>query len=148
VSSGIEFRATLQGVAALDKRLAALSNVVGVNIMRSVVRAAMKPAKDQAIALAPIAPNEYRLRDKQLVAPGFGSRAIRVTTKIEQDGALAIAMLGVSKRAFFMVQFVERGTKKMTAKKWLVPAFAGTRPQVEAALAAKLKQRVDAATQE
>lgn len=147
MSSGIELRATLQGVAELDKRLAALSNVVGVSIMRSAVRAGIKPALDQAIALAPISPKEYRLRNHLLVAPGYGARAIRVTTKVEKDGALVTASLGVSKSAFFMVQFVERGTQKMTAKKWLVPAFAGTRPQMEAALAAKLKQRVDKATQ-
>lgn len=145
MSSGIELRATLQGVAALDHTLSQLSNVAGVKIMRSVVRAAIKPALDQAIALAPIAPKEYRLRNHLLVAPGYGARAIRVVVKVENDGALVIATLGVSKAAFFMVQFVERGTQKMAAKKWLVPAFAGTRPQMETTLADKLRQRVLAA---
>ncbi len=85
------------------------------------------------------------MRNGQLVAPGYGQRSIRVTTTTTNDGETVAAILGVRKSAFFMVQFVERGTRKMNAQAWLVPAFAGTRSQVESAFAAKLKERIDKA---
>lgn len=137
---------SLQGVAQLQKQLVDLGQAASIPILRSAVRAGMKVAQVQAIALAPVSPTEYRLRNHQLVAPGYGARSIRITTQKSNDGATVSASLGVRKGAFFMVQFVERGTVRMPANHWLTTAFQGTRPQVESAFAAKLKERIDKVT--
>jgi HK97 gp10 family phage protein len=132
----------LEGVAGLQKKLIELGQVASIKILRSAVIAGMNVAKKQAVARAPIAVHEYRLRNGQLVAPGYGQRSIRITTQVSNDGETVSALLGVRKSAFFMVQFVERGTRKMAAHAWLAPSLAGSIPQVEAAFAAKLAERI------
>lgn len=133
----------LQGVAQLTKQLQQLGAAFTVPVLRSAVRAGIQPAKKQAIAMAPAGSVAHRTYKGRLVAPGFGKRSIRVVTKVNADKTTVSAALGVRREAFYMVNFVERGTSKMPAQPWLRPAMKSTQSEQEAAFAAQLIKRID-----
>jgi predicted transcriptional regulator len=87
----------------------------------------------------------HRTYKGRLVAPGFSSRNTRIVTKADPSGTIVSAALGVRKEAFYAVQFIERelGRSKHTAQPSLRAAMASTQNEQQAALAAKLRERID-----
>lgn len=134
---------SLQGTAELSRQLRALGAAFSVPILRSAVRAGIQPAKKRAEATIPVGLRAHRTYKGRLVAPGFSKRSIRVVTKVSPNKQVVSAALGVRREAFYAVLFTELGTAKIPARPWLRPSMAGTKDEQEAALAAKLKERIE-----
>lgn len=120
---------------------------MSVPILRSAVRAGIRPAFKRAQQTIPIGKAAHRTYKGRLVAPGFSKRSLRIVTKVSQDKQTVSAALGVRREAFYAVLFEELGTAKMPARPWLRPAMAGTQVDQETALAAKLKERIEKVAQ-
>lgn len=144
--------AALQGVAALIQKLRDVGSLDDGKALRAAVRAGMRPALLAARSKIPIAKKPYRLSKVYgggKVDPGYAQKAIRMITTVSPDKQQASALMGVRKKAFFAVSFVELGTSKMAAEPWLRPAFYSTQEAQKEALAAKLAAylaKVSAAT--
>lgn len=132
----------LKGVSTLLAQLRDLKSLDDGKALRSGVRAGMRPALLAARTNIPISGKPYKLAKaygSELVQPGFARKALRVITTVSPDKQQATALLGVRKRAFFAVQFVERGTSRMPAHPWLRSAFYSTQEAQKQALADKLR---------
>ena len=120
----------LQGVAELSRQLRGMREGVRGRILSRSVRLAMAYVEGRAQGTIPKGTVAHKVYKKashedggRLVAPGFASRNLRIITKISRDRQATYAVLGVRKLAFYAVQFLERGTSKMAARPWLVPAL-------------------------
>ncbi len=132
----------LKGVGVLIAQLRDLKALDDGKALRNAVRAGMRPALLAARANINISALPYRLAKsygREKVQPGFAQKNIRVVTTVSPDKQKGIAILGVRKRAFFAVSFLERGTKRMAPHPWLRPAFYSTQEAQKQALADKLK---------
>jgi HK97 gp10 family phage protein len=135
----------LTGVRELGAQLDRLSKAARGADLRSAARAGINVAKDRAIATIPVGIRAHRLYTGQLVAPGFAQRHVAIKISTSYNATDVSAHLGVTKLAFYAVQFLERGTEKMSARPWLTPAFAQTTQAQQQAFADKLRDRLDAA---
>jgi HK97 gp10 family phage protein len=77
-----------------------------------------------------------------LIAPGFGKRSIAKKVKLYQDGKFAKAMVGVKPEAYYLLQFVERGTSKQPKQPWLEPAYRKTRRTVLTRFQEQMKKKI------
>lgn len=132
----------LEGLAPLARRLAEYGKKLDIQVLRASVRAGIKPAVAAARQLIPVGTVPHKTYKGRLVQPGFARDNITVTTKARSDGQAVSAAMGVHKEAFYAVQFVDKGTKKMRARHWLVPSFENNLDAIERALADKLRDRV------
>lgn len=112
--------------------------------MRSAVRAGIRPAFQRAQQTIPVGLDTHRTYKGRLVAPGFSKRSLRIVTRVSADKTRVSAAIGVRREAFYAVLFTELGTSKMPARPWLRESMRSTEAQQYAALAAKLKQRIEA----
>lgn len=135
----------LEGVAELSRQLSQLGAAFSVPILRAAVRAGIKPAQKRWVETIWKGNQPHRTYKGRLVAPGFSSRNTRVVTKAEPGGTIVSAALGVRREAFYAVQFIERelGNSKHVAKPSLRAAMADTKDEQEAALAEKLRDRIN-----
>ena len=101
---------------------------------------AATPVVREARLRIPVGDIEHRTYKGNLVAPGFGQRSIRKSSKIID--VLAVVSICVRREAFYATQFVELGTQKMDATPWLVPAFENQRDEVERRLADQLRTKI------
>lgn len=134
----------LIGVSELSAQLEDLKKGLDVKVMRSAVRAGIQPAFDKALRTIPVGQDLHRTYRGRLVAPGFSKRSLRIVTKVSEGGTKISAALGVRREAFYAVLFTELGTSKYPARPWLRPAMRTTQGLQQAALAAKLKQKIEA----
>lgn len=133
----------LVGVKELERQLDALGAKVKGKALRAAVRAAVKPALNQAKINIPVGDVAHRTYKGRLVAPGFAKRSLRIVARLSKTGEQASAAVGVRKEAFYVVQFHEEyGTARMPAKPWLRPAFESTLDQQKAALADSLRKSI------
>lgn len=136
----------LEGVKALSAQLDNLKKGLDVKVMRAAVRAGIKPAFERAAQTIPIGKDVHRTYKGRLVAPGFSKRSLRIVTKVTKSGGVynVSAALGVRREAFYAVLFTELGTSKIPAHPWLRPALRNTQAAQQAALADRLKKRIEA----
>lgn len=135
----------LEGTAALAKQLKALGLAAGGKILREAARAGLKPALKRAQETVPKGSVPHRTYKGRLVAPGFASRNLRLIAKTTAGGAGAEAILGVRSEAFYVLQFIERGTSKYPAHPWLAAAERATQSEGLKGLADKLKESIEKA---
>lgn len=127
--------AELQGVAALARQLRELGSLEDGRVIRAAVRKGSDPMVAAARARAPERDDFYTRKTYKgrEVGPGFGKRSVRAVVLTSKDKQLAAALIGVSREAFYMVQFVEIGTSFQSPQPWLVPSFeANKSPALDA----------------
>lgn len=134
----------LEGTAQLAKQLEDLGKALSVPIMRAAVRAGVKPVVAKAAQLIPVGTVAHKTYKGRIVQGGFAKSSIAIVTKSSNGGTTVSAAVGVRKEAFYALQFVERGTKKMRPQAWLNPAFLSTQVEQQTALADKLRERIEA----
>lgn len=145
-------RSSLEGVAALTKQLEALGKLEDGKALRSAVKAGIKPALERAKELIPVGTEIHRLKTSKnvhkrgikgmTVGPGFAKAALRTISTINAAKNIASGLLSVRKAAYYAVQFVEFGTRKMAAEPWLRRAFSETRDAQEEAFRASIQASV------
>lgn len=130
----------LQGLKALEKQLNELPTAVSGKLLKSAVRSAMLPAEKAMKMAAPIGTEAHRTFKGNLVAPGFLRRNIKRKVILSKRTGKVIGLLGVRPEAYYGVQYVEKGTKKMPAKPWFKNTFIAQ----ESAMLQRLKDRLRA----
>lgn len=138
-------RPTLDGVAQLTRQLIALGKLDDGKALRGSVKAGIQPAYKRARASIPVGSVPHRLAaayGKQLVNSGFARQSLRTITTINAQKNIASALLGVRKNAFYILNFVELGTRYQRAQPWIRPAFFNSRADMETALKSYLQKAV------
>jgi HK97 gp10 family phage protein len=137
----VEFRAELQGMAELDRKLAGLSASLQAKALRQAASAAMQPTVAEMRLAAPVGKKAHKTYKGRLVAPGFLKRSLRKRTKIK-DGKVLVDV-GVRAEAYYGVLFIERGTVKMRAHPWFVRTFEANRGKIESRFREELQKRIE-----
>jgi HK97 gp10 family phage protein len=138
-------RPTLEGVAQLTRQLISLGKLDDGKALKAAVKAGIQPAYKRAKATIPVGSVPHRLAaayGKQLVNSGFAQQSLRTITTINAEKNIASALLGVRKNAFYILNFVELGTRYQRAQPFLRPAFFNSRDDMELALRASLQKAV------
>lgn len=169
--------AKIEGYEDLSKKLSALGASAGGQALRSSAMAAMLPALKAAQAAIPVADPPYhegsgvrhnadgsvsynrsgtvRTVDPypkktflgRLVTPGFAKRSLRRRAALSRDKTTVTVLLGVLAEAYYVVRFIELGTRYIAKRPWLEPSFHGASSEVGETLAQKLRQRLDNAAE-
>lgn len=115
----------LRGVRELSKQLDALTFKGRKEVLRKTTRESMKIVVLTAKELIPENDREYlrKTYKGRKVAPGFAKRSIHMRVWVNRSGTFYKASVGVSREAYYAVQYVERGTSKMKKHQWLAPAL-------------------------
>jgi HK97 gp10 family phage protein len=148
-------RASLEGVAALTRQLQALKSLDDGKALKRCVKAGINVARDRWEQTIPVGIELHRAAiSKRLKArgikglalgPGFAKQNIRTISTINSSKDIASGLLGVRKAAYYVLQFVELGTRFQRAQPTLRNALYGTRDSVEEALRASLAKDVEKA---
>jgi HK97 gp10 family phage protein len=134
----------LVGARELGQQLDRLARNVAKRDLRKAMKAGIKPALDRARAIIPQGVRSHRSgKHGRLLQPGFSATQIRVSTSIKANGTDGLAHLGVTKEAYYAVQFTERGTRKESARPWLEPAFEQTAEAQVQAFADSLRASIE-----
>jgi len=131
---------SITGLKELSDQLGKLQATIAAKALRQSVQNATLPATRAMKLAAPVGTVAHRTYRKRLVAPGFLKRSIRAISFIKRG--TASALIGVKREAFYGVQFVDRGTKKMGEKKWFKSVFESQRDAMESRLVEQLKAKI------
>ena len=137
-----ETRSSLEGVAALTRQLIALGKLDDGKALKMAVRAGIKETLKAAQAIAPVGTEPHRTYRGLLVAPGFSKASLRIIATVNSQGNIASGILGVSKEAYYVLQYYELGTRKQPAHPYLRQALSNARTNSEEALRASLERAV------
>lgn len=124
-------------------QLNSLHSAMAIKLLRSATGLAMTPVVANAKMRIPVGKENHLSYKGRLLQPGFAMDSIKKATFIKSGRA--VASVGVRKEAFYATQFVEVGTSKMNAKKWLQPALEATRGEVERRLTNSLRKKINKA---
>lgn len=149
------------GYFELSRQLQRMGRAAGGKALRQALVFAALPARNEAKRAAPVAgpPYTYAYKGRvrtfdpypkktykgRYVAPGFTSRNVRYRSYLSQEGNTAFVEIGVSKEAFYSLQFLELGTSRIPKRPWLIPALDRSIPQVRERLGRRLKVLIDRA---
>lgn len=127
-------------------KLRALGETFAARNLKAAAKDAMLPTEQAARASVPVGTVAHKTYKGRTVTPGFAQRSVkRAVTARRGSKNIVRAMVGVSREAFYALAFVERGTSKMPARPWLVPAFDATKGQVLGRFQQSLKRRIERA---
>lgn len=136
----------VEGLRELSLRLRALGETVAARNLKAAAKDAMLPTEQAAKANVPVGSAIHKTYKGRTVTPGFAQRSVkRAVTARRGAKNIVRAMVGVAREAFYALAFVERGTSKMPARPWLVPAFESTQGQVLERFKQSLKRRIERA---
>lgn len=130
----------LQGAAELIRQLRALGEAVEKKALRAATKAAIRPAMTKAKSMVPVGTVIHKTYKGRVVTPGFAARQLKIKSVRTRNSGIGIALLGVSKEAYYALQFVELGTSKQPPQPWLSRAFEATQDQQLTALSDALKR--------
>jgi HK97 gp10 family phage protein len=133
----------LEGSAALIKKLKDMGALDDGKALRAAVKAGMKPVLQTARLLAPASEKAHKTYKGDTVEPGFGRKSLHIVTITDKTKQTATAMVGPTKRAFYMTQFVERGTSRMPAHPFLRPALFLNQDTSQAAVVKSLREYLE-----
>lgn len=136
----------VEGLKELSVKLRALGETVAARNLRGAARDAMQPVEQVAHASAPVGTVTHKTYRGRTVTPGFLQRSIRRAAFAKRGAKNEVrAVVGVTREAFYGLAFVERGTSKMPARPWLVPAFDMAQGQVLDRFKRSLVKRIERA---
>lgn len=145
IAYGIQDTGSLTGVAALTRQLNALGSLEEGQALRRAVHAGIQPALVRAQSIIPVGTRPHRLRNGQLVNAGYAKSQLRTATTINAAKNIASGILGVTKWAFYALQFIEFGTRYMPAQPWIRRALGESRSDCEEAFRASIADSVEKA---
>jgi len=131
----------IEGLAELSRKLSKLEAGLAAKTLRQAAMNAATPVVREARLRIPVGEEAHRTYKGNLVSPGFAKRNIKKKIAIK-DGR-AVVSIGVAREAFYVVQFLELGTRYIPETPWLVPSFVAQRRNVEQRMAAQLKTKIE-----
>jgi HK97 gp10 family phage protein len=138
-------RPSLNGVAELTKQLNQLGSLEEGQALRRAVKAGIKPALVRAREIIPVGRVPHRTYKGLLVAPGFARQSLRTISTINAAKNIASGLLGVRKEAYYILQFVEFGTRFIPAQPWIRRALLESRSDCEEAFRASIAAAIEKA---
>lgn len=138
----------LIGVAELTRKLKLLGDPKQQRkaLRQSVtvpMRRVMKAAKINLERVSPGVAEFHKTYTGRIVTRGFAQRSVRLRVSVTKKLTAAFAKLGVLKEAYYAVSFFERGTAKLGARPWLVPAFEVNRENSLRLVGQTLKENIE-----
>jgi HK97 gp10 family phage protein len=145
---------TVVGLGELQADFERLAKSVGNKIARDAAMAGARVARDKARSTAPVRTGKLKknivaVSVKQADTPGGATAGIRVKKPTGKQ-AKALKRPGKKGRTSktdydspFYWKFLELGTSKMQAHPFIRPAWDGSLPQIEKAVADKLAEGID-----
>ena len=145
---------TVLGFGDLQQDFERLAKSTGDKIVRDAVIAGARVARNEAKSKVPVRTGKLKkniiaVRLKQADTPGAATAGIRVKKPTGKQ-AKALKRPGKKGRssapdynAPFYWKFLELGTSKMQAHPFIRPAWDGSLPQIEKAVADKLAEGID-----
>ena len=130
----------VEGMAELSRKLAKLGVEMGVKTLRSAAMATTTPVFKEMKAAIPVGKKAHKTHKGRLVAPGFAKRNVKRRSRVNK-GVVSV-VIGVASEAFYAVQFVDPGTKKMTARRWFKIRFIKAVPAMERRFTSLLRIKV------
>lgn len=139
---------TLKGLRELEIKLRRMESKTAQGVLRSALRQSATPTIRKMRAAAPVGTRTHRTYKGRLVAPGFLSRSVRTRSKIVRghNRTTAVVQIGVLDEAYYGLQYVERGTKKMPARPWFTPIFEADSDSIATRFAEILRRKIEAAS--
>lgn len=145
----------LEGVALLTRQLQALGKLDDGKALKRCVKAGIKEAAKVWEQTIPVSHQLHRLKTSKrlktagvkglLVGPGYAKAHIRTIATINAAKNVASGLLSVNKAAYYVVQFVELGTRHIPAQPTLRSAMLTSRDAMETALRESLAKDVEKA---
>lgn len=132
----------LRGSAQLIRQLQALQALENGSVIRKCAKAGAAVVVEAAEKRIPVGIREHKTYKGKLVQGGFAKSTVHAEVHLANDKQDAVALIGPSKEAYYATQFVERGTSKMKAEPWLVPAFFESKDEALAQMVASLQASV------
>lgn len=132
----------IQGLKELSQKLNALGQTVAARNLKGAARDAMLPVEQAARARVPVGSEIHKTYKGRTVTPGFAQRNVKRASTFSRARGVVRGMVGVAREAFYAVAFLERGTSKMPAQPWLVPAFESVQAQVLTRFRKSLEDRI------
>jgi len=134
--------AKIEGLNELGKKLEKLGKDLGIKTLRQAASGAMTKTHREIKAAAPVGKKAHRTYKGRLVAPGFLKRGLKKRTRTYKGQGKVVVTIGANAEAFYGVQFLDRGTKHIKARRWFADRFYRNRPQIESEFIKQLKKRV------
>lgn len=141
-------RSSLEGVAALTKQLIALQKLDDGRALKNAVKSGINQALKKAQEYVPIGTVPHRTYQGLLVAPGFAKTQLRTISTINSQKNVASGLLGVRKAAYYILQYVEFGTRFQRPQPFIRRALMDAREDAESALRASLQRAVNKAVKD
>ncbi|MCP4366337.1 MAG: hypothetical protein GY800_13720 [Planctomycetes bacterium] len=136
----------VEGLKELGEKLARIERATAIKSMRNACMAATLPVVKEMKAAAPKGNKVHRTYKGRLVAPGFLSRSVIRKTRVnKQTGAVSVR-LGVKREAFYGVNFLDQGTKKIAGREWFVSRFEKNAGKMVATFKERLAKKIKQAT--
>jgi HK97 gp10 family phage protein len=136
---------TLEGVAALTKQLEALGSLENGQALKRCVKSGINEALKVARQIIPVGTKPHRLSNGLLVNYGYAKSQLRTISTINSAKNVASGILGVRKLAYYILQFIELGTRKTPAQPWIRRALLQSRDDAELALRNSLQVSINKA---
>jgi HK97 gp10 family phage protein len=135
----------VEGLKDLSKQLNSLGTKLAVKQLKSATMLGTSPALRKIKAAAPVGKKEHKTYTGRLVAPAFLKRSIKRKSKFNKKTGMAETVIGVKKEAYYGVQFLDEGTKYITARHWFAKVFERMRPVMVSEFKKRLKQKINEA---
>lgn len=149
-----EKRSTLEGVAVLTKQLKALQQLEQGQVLKRGVKAGINVALKYARQNIPVGggatpsgrPTVTHLTYQgRRVSAGFARSQLRTGASINRTKDIADGILTTTKEGFYILNFVELGTRYQRAQPWIRKSLLQARDEAELALANAILLGIDKA---
>ena len=142
---------TMTGVGDFSNLVIAYGEAAFGKNLKSATNFAMTPVLKKAIANGTFDGHDYANTGHSLkygghgirVFPGYGRTQIKKKSYLSRDKNLAETYVGVTKRAFYLVAWIERGSPKHAAQPFLKPAFLSSKRVMTQRLGDKLSKNIE-----
>jgi len=147
----MEVTTKITGLKELERQLLKLEKKVSGKVLRNAARTALRPMQKAAKRNAPKSTTTYLRWTRKgsypvWTKPGALRKSIRLSARLNKRGvgktAVTAKVSAGSKDAFY-AHMVERGTVKMPAQPFMMPAFAGHKRESLDLFSKDLKKRID-----
>lgn len=138
---------SLDGVAQLSRQLDALKSMEDGKALKRAAKAFIQPAFKIAQATIPQLKETKRgfhsTYKGNIVTKGFAKRSLRTISTYDKRTATASGVLGVRKKAYYAVNYVDKGTRYQKAQEWIVNALMTGKSAGEDRLKASLQADIN-----